>query len=142
MSGNPLFDRNNMPDIVRVIRTRALLDNLATGDERWSALTGFQLVHPQFGLGTIREVRAERFRDAIFGVEWASGKSSDVSTASFINGKVTRLILPEGFGIPPQLSRLVRHEESDLVRKKRLATEAADKSPRRRTARSSKTSAA
>lgn len=131
-----------MSNIVRAVRTRVLLDNLATGDERWSALVGCQMIHPQYGLGTIRDVRAERFRDAIFSVEWASGKTSDVSTASFINGKVTRVIVPDDIGIPPQLSRWVHNEESDVYRKARLATEAADKSPRRRSARSSKTSAA
>jgi hypothetical protein len=131
-----------MSNVVRAIRTRVLLDNLATGDERWASLIGCQMIHPLYGLGTIREVRAERFRDAIFGVEWASGKSSDVSTASFINGKVTRVIVPDTIGIPPQLSKWVHNEESDGFRKERLAIEAADKSPRRRTARSSKTSAA
>lgn len=131
-----------MSNVVRAIRTRVLLDNLATGDERWASLIGCQMIHPLYGMGTIQGVKAERFRDAIFGVEWASGKTSDVSTASFINGKVTRVIVPDTIGIPPQLSKWVHNEESDVFRKERLATEAADKSPRRRTAKSSKTSAA
>ena len=141
-SGSDYLDWNNMTNVVRAIRTRVLLDNLATGDERWSSLIGCQMIHPLYGKGTIQGVKAERFRDAIFGVEWISGKSSDVSTASFINGKVTRLIVPDGIGIPPQLSKWVRNEESDAFRKQRLAAEVADKMPRRRTAQNSKTSAA
>ncbi len=131
-----------MSNIVRAIRTRVLLDNLDTGDERWAALTGCRLMHPRYGEGTIREVRAERFRDAVMSVEWASGKTSDVSTASFINGQVTRVIVPDDIAIPPQLSRWVRNEESGEFRKERLATEAANKTPRRRTVKSSTTSSA
>jgi hypothetical protein len=126
-----------MSQYVRAIRTRVLLDNLATGDERWAALKGFQFSHPQHGIGTIQAVKAERFRDAIFKVEWASGKTSDVSTASFINGMISRVLLPEGLGIPPQLSTWVKTEESDQLRSQRLAAEVADKAPRRNTARSS-----
>ena len=96
--------------------------------------------HPRYGEGTIREVRAERFRDAVMSVEWASGKTSDVSTASFINGQVTRVIVPDDIAIPPQLSRWVRNEESGEFRKERLANEAANKTPRRRTVKSSTTS--
>lgn len=131
-----------MSNIVRAIRTRVLLDNLATGDERWSSLTGFQMTHPQYGTGTITDVRAERFRDAVFAVTWGSGKTMTVSTATFINGMIPRVILPEGLGVPPQLSRWVQNEESDQYRTQRLAAEATDRSPRRRTAHSSKTSAA
>ena len=129
-----------MSNVVRAIRTRTLLDNLPTGDERWSALTGLQLTHPRFGTGTIMNVTAKRFRDAIFAVQWTSGKTTDVSTATFINGMIPRLIVPEGTTIPPELSRWVQNEESDQYRTQRLAAEKAEMTPRRRTA-SSKTSA-
>lgn len=129
-----------MANIVRAIRTRVLLDNLSTGDERWAALVGCQMAHPQYGTGTIRGVKAERFRDAIFNVEWAAGTTSPVSTASFINGKVSRVIVPDDLAVPPKLSQWVRDEESDQYRKQRLAAERADTSPRRRTTRSARTS--
>ena len=129
-----------MSNVVRAIRTRVLLDNLPTGDERWSALKGPQIVHPRFGTGTIRSVTATRFRDAIFSVEWTSGKTTDVSTATFINGMIPRVIVPEGVNIPPTLSTWVRNEESDQYRTQRLANEAAEQLPRRHTARSSNTS--
>jgi hypothetical protein len=128
-----------MSNIVRAIRTRVLLDNLSTGDERWAALVGCELVHPQYGKGTILDVKAERFRDAIFGVKWLTGKTSPVSTASFINGKVPRVIVPDDLAIPPKLSQWVHEEESDQYRKQRLAAEDADKTPRRRTSRSART---
>lgn len=122
-----------MTNVVRAIRTRVLLDNLPTGDERWSTLKGLQLGHPQYGNGTIRNVTAKRFRDAIFSVEWTSGKTTEVSTATFINGMIPRLIVPEGLSIPPELSRWVQNEESDQYRTQRLAAEKADKLSRRRT---------
>lgn len=129
-----------MSNVVRAIRTRVLLDNLDTGDERWSALTGCHLVHPRYGEGTIQGVKAERFRDAILSVAWASGTTTAVSTASFINGMVTRVLVPDDLAIPPQLSRWVRNEESDQYRKQRLAAEKADQPARRRTVKSSNTS--
>lgn len=129
-----------MSTIVRAIRTRALLDNLPTGDARWASLIGCEMIHPQHGRGTIQNVKAEEFRDAIFGVKWASGNTSTVSTASFINGKVARLLLPEGLGIPPQLASLVRNEESDQARKDRIVAERADPNSHRRGGRLTKTS--
>lgn len=131
-----------MSNIVRAIRTRALLDNLSTGDSRWSSLIGCEMIHPQHGRGTIQDVKAVEFRDAIFGVKWLSGKVSTVSTASFINGKVSRLLVPEGLGIPPQLAKWVRNEESDQARKQRVAAERVDPAAHRRAGRLTKTSLA
>lgn len=122
-----------MSNVVRAIRTRVLLDNLATGDERWALLTGCQMIHPRFGEGTIQSVKAERFRDAVFSILWSSGLTTSVSTASFINGMIKRIILPEGLGIPAPLSKWVRVEESDDARELRLEMIKAAEAPGRRT---------
>lgn len=121
-----------MSNIVRAIRTRVLLDNLATGDERWASLIGCQMIHPRFGQGTIENVKAERFRDAIFGVLWSSGQTTSVSTASFINGMIQRVIVPDGLGTPVPLSTWVHVEESDGARKRRLEMAKAAEAPGRR----------
>jgi hypothetical protein len=127
-----------MSNVVRAVRTRVLLDNFATGDERWASLIGCQMIHPRFGQGTIQSVKAERFRDPIFGVLWSSGQTTSVSSASFINGMIQRVIVPEGIGIPVPLSKWVRVEESDQARKLRLEAAKAEETPGRRPGRATR----